>query len=52
MIKNKEEIKKVLMRNTVKGKSFYPDELAFKHDMDLKIVMEVTHELVKEGYVE
>lgn len=51
-ITNKTEIRKILLKNTEKGQEFYPDKLAFEFNMDLKNTIEVTRELLSEGYVE
>ena len=52
LITNEEKIKEIILKNTTRGESFYPDDLAFEHNMDLEKTMNVTCQLQSEGYVE
>ena len=52
LITNEEKIKEIILKNTTKDEPFYPDDLAFEHNMDLEKTMNVTCQLQSEGYVE
>lgn len=52
LITNEEKIKEIILKNTIKGDPFYPDDLAFEYNMDLEKTMNVTYQLQSEGYVE
>ncbi|MDI1495881.1 MAG: hypothetical protein K8823_1189 [Cenarchaeum symbiont of Oopsacas minuta] len=51
LIHDKKKIEETIIKNTIPDEDFYPHEIAFKFNLDLKTTMQVVRKLIEDGVI-
>lgn len=52
LVEDEQEIERIILENTEEGVDFYPSDIIFKFNLDLKTTMGVIHKMVERGVLD